>query len=242
MAIGKGKVAIITGASSGIGEATARKLVEAGYKLVLGARREDRLKAISSKLGDNVVYRRTDVTKKEDLEALAALALEKFGRIDVLVNNAGVMPVSLISSDKVDEWETMIDVNIKGVLYGIRAVLHHMLAQGSGHILTVASVAAFEVLPVGSVYSGTKAAVRAICYGLRQEVAGKVKVTTVYPGATETELTHTISVPEIRAAANHFMKDAISPDSIADGILYALSQPDNVNVSDVVIRPLAPHA
>ncbi len=241
MANPKGKVAIITGASSGIGEATARKLAAEGFKLVLGARREHRLKAIAGELGDAVIFRGTDVTKKEDLEALAALALDKFGRIDVLVNNAGVMPVSFIASDKVDEWETMIDVNIKGVLYGIRAVLQPMLAQGTGHILAVSSIAGFEVLPGGSVYASTKFAVRAICSGLRQEVAGKIKVTAIYPGATDTELTHTISVPEIREAAKHFMQGAMSADAIADAIFYAISQPENVNVSDLVIRPLGGH-
>src|SRR5437868_4456409 len=171
----EGKVVMITGASSGIGEACARQLARRGASLALGARREDRLAALAAELGGNVLWAATDVTRPEQLQSLAGAARERFGHIDVLVNNAGIMPVSLISQGCVDDWSRMIDVNIKGVLHGIHAVLGGMLAQGAGHVINISSVAGLTVGPGGAVYSGTKFAVRAIGEGLRQECVGKVR-------------------------------------------------------------------
>lgn len=232
-----GKVVVVTGASSGIGMAIAEKLSEHGARVVLGARREDRLKELAGRLPNPAEYRVTDVTRREQVEALAQAALDRFGRIDAWVNNAGVMPLSLLETDKVDEWERTVDVNIKGVLWGIHAALGHMLARGDGHFVNISSVGGLKTMPTAAVYCGTKYAVRSIGEGLRMETAGKVRVTTIYPGAVTSELTHGISVPEVRQAMDAFVDIAIPPEAIADGVLYALSQPADVTVSDLVIRP-----
>ena len=235
----EGKIIMITGASSGIGEATARRLAQQGAKLVLAARRADRLAALAAEFGDNVLWAATDVTQLEQLQSLAGAARERFGRIDVLVNNAGIMPVSMIAQGCVDDWNRMIDVNIKGVLYGIHAVLGGMLAQGSGHVINISSVAGLTVGPGGSVYSGTKFAVRAISEGLRQECVGKVRVTSICPGLVTSELTESITVPAFRERAQKLYEGAMSAEAIADAVLYAISQPENVAVNEVVVRPLS---
>ncbi|HEX8864260.1 MAG TPA: SDR family oxidoreductase, partial [Lentzea sp.] len=181
----EGKVVAITGASSGIGEATARLLAERGARLVLGARREDRLADIAAEIGGE--HLRVDVTRSADLQSLVALARDRFGRLDVLVSNAGIGPISPLDDLRVDEWDAMVDVNIKGVLHGIAAALPVFRSQQSGHFVTTASTAAMRVVPAMAVYAGTKVAVRAICEGLRQESAGAFRVTTVFPGFVHTD-------------------------------------------------------
>ncbi len=235
-----GKTIIITGASSGIGEAAARSLHAGGANLVLAARRSDRLRALAAQLGEErIAWRATDVTRLQDLKAIAALALERFGQIDVLINNAGIMPLSPIASGAVDDWERMIDVNIKGVLYGIHAVLGHMLERGQGHIVNVASVAAIVVSPTTAVYSATKAAVRTIADGLRKETGGKVRVTTIYPGQTESELAEGITDAGAATLRKYILENPnkLPADAIAEAIVYVLRQPKGVAVNDVTVRP-----
>jgi len=235
----KDKVIVITGASSGMGAATARKLIELGAKVVLAARREDRLKVLVDELGENAISVKTDVSKRTDLDNLIARAIEKFGRVDVLWNNAGVMPVSFFDEGLVDEWDRMIDINIKGVLYGINAVLPHMLQRGTGHILATSSVAGLKTSLATGVYSGTKFAVRAIMEGLREEVAGKIKVTTIYPGATKSELGHDITSPKIKATYGNIEDmPRMEEDAIVNAIVYVISQPGNITVNELVLRPL----
>ncbi len=236
---------MITGASSGIGEASARRLAQEGAKLVLAARRSERLSCLAEQLGgaSRVLWAAADVTKAEALQHLADAARERFGRIDVLVNNAGIMPVSMIAQGCVDDWDRMIDVNIKGVLYGIHAVLGGMLAQGAGHVINISSVAGLSVGPGGAVYSATKFAVRAISEGLRQECAGKVRVTSICPGLVASELPGSITVPAFRERAQKLFEGAMSPDAIADAIadaiVYAITQPEHIAVNEVVVRPLS---
>lgn len=235
------KVILITGASSGIGEATARHLAVKGHTVILGARRTDRLDALASELranGGKVEYRAVDVTNLADTQAFAAFALEKFGKIDVIINNAGVMPLSPLSELKIDEWNRMIDVNIRGVLHGIAAVLPHMTERKSGHVINVSSIGGLQVWPTTSVYSGTKFAVRAISEGLRQETRD-IRVTIITPGVVESELASTITDPATQAAMAEFRKVALTPDAIARGIGYAIEQPDDVDVNELVIRPTA---
>lgn len=234
-----GKVIVVTGASSGIGEAAAKALSALGAKLVLAARRKDRLVALSESLPGDSIIQQTDVTQRGDVDALAAAAVERFGRIDALVNNAGVMPLSFLAAGRVEEWDRMVDVNIKGVLYGINAVLPGMLERGSGDIVNVASVAGHVVMPSSAVYSGTKFAVRAISEGLRKEAAGKVRVTIVSPGAVATELTDSIGDETVRARMAETFKDLtpMPADAIADAIVYALTQAPGVSVGEIVIRP-----
>lgn len=235
----KNKVIIITGASSGMGAVTAKKLALRGAKLVLGARRSERLEELCNEIGENAVYLPVDVTCKEDLEKLAAKAISSFGKIDVLWNNAGIMPVSFFEERKVSEWERMIDVNIKGVLYGINAVLPWMLKAGSGHIISTSSTAGLKVFPSTGVYSGSKYAVKAIMEGLREEMAGRIKVTTLYPGAIATELgrdiTSTMVFEMMGSMGNIVQLDA---DAIADAVIYVLSQPGNIAVNEITVRPL----
>lgn len=242
----KDKVVVITGASSGIGEATARKLADEGAKLVLGARRTDKLEALVSEIisnGGDAYYQKTDVTSKEDVQSLINLAVKKYGRIDVLYNNAGLMPLSPLRDLKVDEWEYMIDVNIKGVLYGIAAALPIMRSQNSGHIINTDSVAGFAVNPGGwAVYSGTKFAVRAIAEGLRLEESpySGIRVTDISPGAVQTELPTTITDPELKKQVEEKEKfNGIKPEAIANAVAYAISQPDDVSINEVIIRPTA---
>ncbi|WP_028877869.1 SDR family oxidoreductase [Terasakiella pusilla] len=231
------KTIIITGASSGLGEAMARKLAAKGAKLVLGARRLDKLQVIQKDLGENVRIMACDVTDARQVDQLAKLALDEFGRIDVLVNNAGVMPLSFFSEKKLDEWNQMIDVNIRGVLHGIAAVMDTMNAQQSGHIINIASVAGHVVTPSSGVYSATKFAVRAISEGLRQESRGQLRTTIISPGAVTSELTQSISNEKVAKGVDKLYEDAIDADAIARAVVYAVEQPDDVDVNEIVIRP-----
>jgi NADP-dependent 3-hydroxy acid dehydrogenase YdfG len=238
----KGKVVAITGASSGIGEAAARQLAAAGAKVVLAARRTDRLEAIaadiSAKKGE-VEFQAIDVTKRDDLTRLVSKATERFGRLDVLVSNAGLMPLSPLDDLRIDEWDRMIDVNIKGVLYGIAAALPVFRAQQSGHFINISSVAGHRVAPSGAVYSGTKFAVRAISEGLRQEAGDKIRVTIISPGAVESELAETITNPKVKERIVEYRKMAIPAEAIAAAMAYAIGQPANIDVSEILIRPTA---
>ncbi|MEU6495426.1 SDR family oxidoreductase [Streptomyces sp. NPDC046984] len=239
----RGKVVAITGAGSGIGEATALLLAERGARLVLGARRSERLAAVVARIekaGGEAVQLRTDVTRRDDLRALVALAGDRFGRLDVLVNNAGVGTISPLDDLRVDEWDRMVDVNVKGVLHGIGAALPVFRAQGSGHFVTTASTAAFRVVPNMAVYAGTKLAVRAICEGLRQEAGDSLRVTTVSPGVTATDFAEASTNSRVRAEITT-MRDriAIPPDAIARAIAFAVEQPPTVDVNEIVVRPTA---
>lgn len=234
------KVVIITGASSGLGEATAHRLAASGAKLMLAARREDRLKdlvAAIEKTGGTVAYRVTDVADRAQVQALADATLETYGRIDVLINNAGLMPLSPLDQLKIDEWDQMIDVNIKGVLYGIAAVLPTMRQQKSGHVINLSSVAGHKVFPASAVYCATKYAVRAISEGLRLESKGEIRSTNISPGAVATELTSTISHEDTAAGMNQLYSIAIDADAIARAIAYAIEQPGDVDVNEMIIRP-----
>lgn len=234
------KVVIITGASSGLGEATAHRLAAGGAKLMLAARREDKLKALVAaieKAGGTATYRVTDVADRAQVQTLADATLETYGRIDVLINNAGLMPLSPLDQIKVDEWDQMIDVNIKGVLYGIAAVLPTMRQQKSGHVINLSSVAGHKVFPASAVYCATKYAVRAISEGLRLESNGEIRSTNVSPGAVATELTSTITHEATATGMNQFYSIAIDADAIARAIAYAIEQPSDVDVNEIIIRP-----
>lgn len=235
-----GKVVVITGASSGLGEATAKMLAEKGAKLVLGARREERLKQLVDDIknsGGEAIYKTVDVTKRSEVEALADAARDEFGRIDVLINNAGLMPLAPLDELKVDEWDQMIDVNIKGVMYGVGAVLPTMRKQESGHIINLSSVAGHVVFPGATVYCATKFAVKAISEGIRQESNGQIRSTNISPGAVATELTDHISHKDSKEMADDLYNDAIDSDSIARAITFAIEQPGEVDVNEMVIRP-----
>jgi NADP-dependent 3-hydroxy acid dehydrogenase YdfG len=257
------KVVIITGASSGVGEATARRLGASGAKLMLAARREGRLKdlvAAIQKTGGTVAYRVTDVADRAQVQALADATLETYGRIDVLVNNAALMPVSPLDQSKIEEWDQMIDVNIKGVLYGIAAVLPTMRQQKSGHVINLSSIGGHKVVPGGAVYCATKYAVRAISEGLRLESKGEIRSTiispgavategllrqskgeirstNISPGAVATELTSTITDGETTSGLNQLYSLAMDADAIARAIAYAIEQPADVDVNEIIIRP-----
>jgi NADP-dependent 3-hydroxy acid dehydrogenase YdfG len=236
----EGKVVAITGASSGIGEATALLLAERGAKVVLGARREDRLQAVAARIGDAAAYLPVDVRRREDLERLVALAVERFGRLDVLVNNAGIGPISRLDALRVDDWDAMIDVNVKGVLYGIAAALPVFRAQGAGHIVSTASTAAHRIVPTMAVYAATKTAVRVISEGLRQEAGDQLRVTVVTPGFVDTEFAGSVTDPEIReqiAAAG--VGFGMGPDAIARAIVFAIDQPPEVDIGEIIVRPTA---
>jgi NADP-dependent 3-hydroxy acid dehydrogenase YdfG len=235
----EGKVIVITGASSGIGEATARLLAERGARVVVGARRTERLEQLVAeitKAGGSARFRAVDVTSRQDTQALVDFAKAKFGRVDVLVNNAGVMPLSPMTELKVEEWDRMIDVNIRGVLHGIAAVLPDMKARGNGQIVNVASIGAHVVVPTGAVYCATKYAVWAISEGLRQENPD-VRVTTISPGVVATELGNDISDASAKALVADLRKKSLTPDAIARAIAYAVEQPDEVDVNEVIVRP-----
>jgi NADP-dependent 3-hydroxy acid dehydrogenase YdfG len=235
------KVILITGASSGIGEATVRLLAAQGHQLVIGARRTERLAALAETIrasGGSVHYRALDVTSAADVNAFAQFALDTFGRIDVIVNNAGVMPLSPLSSLKVDEWNRMIDVNVRGVLHGIAAVLPTMERQGFGQIINMSSIGGLAVTPTAAVYCATKFAVRAISDGLRQET-DKIRVTVICPGVVESELADSISDETARAAMRDFRRIALTSDAIARAVAYAIEQPADVDVSELVVRPTA---
>lgn len=235
------KVVLITGASSGIGEATARRLAASGHRVVLGARRTDLITAIAGDIeasGGSAGHHELDVTSLESMRSFVRAAHAQYGRVDVLVNNAGVMPLSTLDALKVDEWNRMIDVNIRGVLHGIAAVLPVMRQQGAGHVVNIASVSGLRVDPTAAVYSATKFAVRAISEGLRQE-SRELRVTVVSPGLTRSELTEGISDSGVREAVRNQMGIAIPAGAIADAIDYAIGQPSEVDVNELVIRPTA---
>ena len=236
------KVVIITGASSGLGEATARRLADRGAKLVLAARREDRLKDLTEDLksrGAEAIWQVTDVTDRNQVESLAAAAKEAFGRIDVLVNNAGLMPLAPLDALKVDEREQMVDVNIKGVMYGIAAVLPTMREQHSGHILNLSSVAGHKVFPGAAVYCATKYAVKALSEGVRMEGGDEIRSTNISPGAVATELTSTITDPDAKKAADELYEVAIDSDAVARAVVYAIEQPADVDINEIILRPTA---
>lgn len=237
----EGKVVVITGASSGLGEATARHLGGLGAKVVLGARRKANLDTLVSEItaaGGNAVAYQTDVTCKEDVDALIRGALDTYGRIDVLINNAGAMAIAPMSEGKTDEWDRMIDINIKGLLYGIAATLPVFQQQNSGHFINIASVAGIKVFsPGGTVYSGTKFAVRAISEGLRHEVGGSIRTTTIEPGAVDSELKLGSSHQASADAVGEFYKQAIPASSVARAIAFAIEQPADVDINEIVLRP-----
>ncbi|EOH98723.1 hypothetical protein UAW_01319 [Enterococcus haemoperoxidus ATCC BAA-382] len=236
----KDKVVVITGASSGIGEATAQLLIENGAKVVLGARREERLKELVKKLGDNSIYAVTDVRNAKEVETLVKVAKDKFGKVDVLFANAGIMPASNMSELKTDEWDDMVDINIKGVLNSLAAVLPEFTAQKSGHVITTSSIAGLKVFPGNSIYTGTKHAVRVIMDGFRMESAMEgtnIRTTTLYPGAVATELLETISTPKVKNGMEQFYQIAITPDAVAQTVLFAISQPDSVGITEMTILP-----
>jgi NADP-dependent 3-hydroxy acid dehydrogenase YdfG len=237
------KVVVITGASSGIGEATALLLAERGAKVVLGARGSNRLQALAARIADaggEAAYARTDVRRRDDLSNVVKLACERYGKLDVLVNNAGIMPVSPLDDLRVEDWEEMIDINIKGVMYGIAAALPVFRKQGFGHFVNTASTAGHKTVPSQSVYSGTKFAVRAISEGLRQEAGDKLRVTIISPGFVRTNFADSVTNPEVKAKlAESRDKFAMPPDAIARAIAFAIEQPANIDVNEIVIRPTA---
>jgi NADP-dependent 3-hydroxy acid dehydrogenase YdfG len=238
-----GKVVAITGASSGIGEATALLLAERGAKLVLGARNPDGLDALAARLtatGGDAIAKVTDVSCREDLTEFVALAAETYGQLDVLVSNAGIMPVSQFDELRVDDWEAMVDVNLKGVLFGIAAALPVFRRQGFGHFVNIASTAAFRVTPGQSVYAGTKLAVRAISEGLRQEAGENLRVTIVSPGMTLTNFAESITDEAARAELERRRDDiAMPPNAVARAIAFAIDQPADIDIGEVVVRPTA---
>ncbi len=234
------KVVIITGGSSGLGKATALRLAKSGAKVMLAARREDRLQELVEqieKTGGKAQYQVTDVTHRDEVESLAQATQDTYGRIDVLLNNAGLMPLSPLTALKVDEWEKMVDVNIKGVLYGVAAVLPIMQQQKSGHIINISSVAGHQVFPAGVVYCATKFAVKAISEGIRLETDGHIRATNISPGAVSTELTSTISHEESAKNADQLYDVAIDADAIARAIAFAIEQPQEVDINEMIIRP-----
>lgn len=233
------KVILITGASSGIGADIARELASAGARVMLGARRLDRLEALAAEIrekGGTVMTRRLDVTDRADVSAFAETARLAWGGVDVIVNNAGIMPLSLMTSMKVEEWDRMVDVNIKGVLHGIAAVLPEMTARGAGHIINIASIGALSVSPTAAVYCATKYAVRAISDGLRQECRD-IRVTCIHPGVVESELADTITDPMAAEAMKSYRAVALTPDAIGRAVRFTVEQPDDVDVNEIVVRP-----
>lgn len=239
----KDKVIVITGASSGIGEAAALLLAKRGARLVLGARREDRLKALAARIADaggEAIHAATDVRQRADVAALVDLACTHYGRLDVLINNAGVGLISPLDELRVEDWDEMIDVNIKGTLYGIAAALPVFRRQASGHIVNTLSTSGLRIVPQQSVYAGTKNAVRAISEGLRQEAGDTLRVTIISPGFVHTDFADAMTNPEMKAqtlAARD--KIAISPDAIARAMAFAIEQPADVDVGEIVVRPTA---
>lgn len=236
------KVVLITGASSGIGEATAKFLAAQGLQVVLGARRTGRLEELAASIhaaGGAAAVCQLDVTSEESMQRFVAFALQRFGRVDVIINNAGVMPLSKLEALKVAEWNQMIDVNIRGVLHGIAAALPVMRRQASGQIINLASIGAYTVSPTAAVYCATKFAVAAISEGLRQEVGGDIRVTVVSPGVVESELAESISDLAGREEMRSFRQVSIKPEAIARAIHFVIEQPADVDVSEIIVRPTA---
>jgi len=238
-----GKVVAITGASSGIGEATALLLAERGASLVLGARRSDRLQALAVRiveLGGEAAFLPVDVKRRDEVSAFVELAPKRYGKLDVLVSSAGIGPISLLDDLRVDDWEEMIDVNLKGFLYGIAAALPVFRRQGSGHFVNVISTAGLKIVPMQSVYGATKNAMRAISEGLRQEAGGRLRVTGISPGFVRTAFADSMTNVEIRSQTLEKMQElGLSPNAIARAIAFAIEQPDDVDVGDIVVRPTA---
>ncbi|MGW5739011.1 MULTISPECIES: SDR family oxidoreductase [Streptomyces] len=239
------KVVLITGASSGIGAAVATRLVTEGHLVVAGARRTDRLRELAettadaaARSGGDLYPVQVDVSDRADVEAFVRAAHDRHGRVDVFVANAGVMPLSRLDSLLVDEWDRMIDVNVRGLLHGIAAALPVFTAQGSGHFVTVASIGAHEVVPTAAVYCGTKYAAWAITEGLRQEADPSVRVTTISPGVVDSELATTITEAGAAEAMRAYRAHTIGPEAIAGAISYALAQPSDVDVNEIVVRPV----
>ncbi|KUI28827.1 SDR family oxidoreductase [Mycobacterium sp. GA-2829] len=235
------KIILVTGASSGIGAAAAVHLARAGHHVVAGARREDRLRELLDSAGDlgtgTLSVRRLDVTDRADMTAFVDDAVAAHGRVDVIVNNAGIMPLSRLDALLVDQWDAMIDVNVRGLLHGIAAALPHFQRLGGGHFVTVASIGAHEVVPTAAVYSATKFAAWAITEGLRQESDPSIRVTTVSPGVVESELADTITDPTAAAAMTEYRAAAIPPEAIARAVAYAVDESPEVDVNEVIVRP-----
>jgi NADP-dependent 3-hydroxy acid dehydrogenase YdfG len=238
----KDKIVVVTGASSGLGEATARLLSAQGATVVLGARRADRLEALAKELAGragNALAVTTDVTRREQVKALVESAVQAYGRIDVMINNAGLMPQAPLERLKVGEWEQMIDGNIKGVLYGIAAALPHMQRQKAGHFINVSSVAGHRVGPGFAVYAATKYAVRALSEGLRQEVKPyNIRTTVISPGAVATELPDSVTDPDaLKRIRTFYEQVAVPADSFARAVAFAMSQPEDVDINEILYRP-----
>ena len=238
----EGKIVVITGASSGLGEATARLLSAQGAVLVLGARRVDRLQSLAGELtgrGGKALAVCTDVTDCDQVKRLVDAAIQTYGRIDVMINNAGLMPLSPLERLKIEDWDRTIDVNIKGVLYGIAAALPHMMQQKAGHIINVSSVAGHKVRPGNAVYAATKHAVRALSEGLRMEVKPyNIRTTVISPGAVATELPNSVTEPDVAKSIHNFYEEnAIPADSFARAVVFAMSQPEDVDVNEILFRP-----
>ncbi|MFJ3403805.1 SDR family oxidoreductase [Promicromonospora sp. NPDC090134] len=236
------KVVLVTGASSGIGEATAVRLAAEGHDVVLAARRTDRLDAVADRIragGGRATTLSLDVSDADAVRAAVDTVVQERGRIDVIVNNAGVMPLSRLDALLVDEWDRMIDVNVRGLLHGIAAVLPHFRRQGGGHVVTVASVGAHEVVPTSAVYSATKFAAWAITEGLRLESDPGIRATTITPGVVESELAEHISDPDAQTTTKIYRRNAIPADAIARAISFALGQPADVDVNEIIMRPAA---
>ncbi|MCK6825500.1 SDR family oxidoreductase [Enterobacter kobei] len=238
-----GKVVVITGASSGIGEATARRLSAAGACVVLGARRLEKLNALAEEItaaGGKVEVAQTDVANLQDIEALVNKAVEVFGRVDVLINNAGIMPNSRLDELRVDDWNRAIDINLKGTLYGIAAALPFMKAQNSGHIINVSSLSGHRVRPTTAVYSATKFAVRAISEGLRMEMTPyNIRSTIISPGPIDTDLPSSVTDAAVAEQVRKIHEMAIPVETLADTIIFAISQPETVDINEIVVRPTA---
>ena len=239
------KIIVITGASSGIGYSTAKALAKKGAKIVAGARRLDRLETLKKEIIDDdgeIIICETDVTKKSDCDNLVKQAIDKHGTVDVLINNAGLMPLSFVKSLKIDEWDRMIDVNIKGVLYCTAAVIPTMVEKKSGHIVNISSVAGRVVFPAGSVYCATKHAVTAFSEGLRQELSVRknIRITSIEPGVVQTELTNTITEKALEAfVEKHKEMEGLKAEDISNAIIFAIDAPNHVNVNEILVRPTA---
>ena len=239
----EGKVVVITGASTGIGEVTATMLAGRGAKLVLGARRSDLLEALVDRIvwaGGEAIYARTDVTRRGDLMNLVSVACARFGKLDVLINNAGIGPISLLDDLCVEDWEHMIDINLRGVLYGIAAALPVFRKQGFGQFVNVISTAGLKIVPQQAVYAATKNAVRTLTEGLRQEAGDKLRVTSISPGFVHTDFAESMTNPTVKAQTLQSRdKIAIPPEAIARSIAFSIEQPAEVDVNEIVIRPTA---
>jgi NADP-dependent 3-hydroxy acid dehydrogenase YdfG len=238
----KDKIVVVTGASSGLGEATARLLCAEGATVVLGARRADRLRTLVKELetrGGKALAVTTDVSQRPQVKALVDAAVQTYGRVDVMINNAGLMPQAPLERLKVDEWDRMIDVNVKGVLYGIAAALPQMQRQKSGHFINVSSVAGHKIGPGFAVYAATKFAVRALSEGLRQEVKPyDIRTTVISPGAVATELPDSVTDPDTSKRIRTFYeKVAVPADSFARAVAFAMSQPEDVDINEILYRP-----